>query len=46
VLVLRSVPAGMAVVACAMLVSMLWDNVRAAQAELEDPGHRQVCARG
>lgn len=40
---LRSWASGAAVVLCGLLVAGLGSNIRAAQAELEDPGHRQVC---
>ena len=42
---LRSWGSGVAVILCGVLAAGLWSNVRAARAELEDPGHRQVCGR-
>lgn len=42
-LMLRSWIAGVALVCCGLLVAGLWGNIRQAHAELEDPGHRQVC---
>jgi hypothetical protein len=44
-LMLRSWAAGVAVVFCGLLVAGLCNNIRKAQAELEDPDHRQVCER-
>ena len=40
---LRDWTSGLAVLVCALLVAGLWTNIRKAQAELEDPGYRQVC---
>jgi hypothetical protein len=40
---LRSWVSALAVVCCALLVAGLGSNIRSAQAELEDPGYREVC---